>query len=108
MFSGEACSRDLISSAIEEMTMSEALQLNRPEHGVAELQAEVVRMADMVCEATRQAALDGIGSSLSIAADRNLETPDRVREIAGQVLARAQIMQNEIDRFLAVARGQSN
>jgi hypothetical protein len=88
--------------------MSEPAQLNRQEHGVAELQAEVVRMADMVCEATRQAALDGIGSSLSIAADRNEQTPDRVREIANQVLARAQIMQNEIDRFLAVARGQQH
>lgn len=88
--------------------MSEARQLNHPEHGVAELQAEVVRMADMVCEATRQAALDGIGSALSIAADRTPETPDRVREIANQVLARAQIMQNEIDRFLAVARGQQH
>lgn len=88
--------------------MSEALQRNPAEHGVAELQAEVVRMADMVCEATRQAALDGIGSALSIAADRTPDTPDRVREIANQVLARAQIMQNEIDRFLAVARGQQH
>lgn len=88
--------------------MSEALQLQHAEHGVAELQAEVVRMADLVCEATRQAALDGIGSALSIAAERNLDTPDRVREIAQQVLTRAQIMQSEIDRFLAVARGQRN
>ena len=88
--------------------MSEPAPRNRPKHGVAELQAEVVRMADMVCEATRQAALDGIASSLSIAADRTEDTPDRVREIANQVLARAQIMQNEIDRFLAVARGKQH
>jgi hypothetical protein len=66
----------------------------------------VVRMADMVCEATRQAALEGIGSALSVAADRRLETPDRVRDIANQVLARATIMQGEIDRFMKVARGQ--
>lgn len=88
--------------------MSEALKLDRAQHGVADLQAEVIRMADMVCEATRQAALDGIGSALSVAADRDLETPDRVREIANQVLSRAQIMQNEIDRFLAVAKGQQH
>ena len=88
--------------------MSEPAQLDHQTQGVAQLQAEVVRMADMVCEATRQAALDGIASSLSIAADRTPETPDRVREIANQVLARAQIMQNEIDRFLAVARSQSH
>ena len=84
--------------------MSEALKLQR--HDVAELQAEVARMADMVCEATRQAALEGIGSALSIAADRTLETPDRVREVANQVLSRASIMQGEIDRFMKVARGQ--
>jgi hypothetical protein len=85
--------------------MSEALKLER-NHDVAELQAEVARMADMVCEATRQAALDGIGSALSLAADRTLQTPDRVRDIANQVLSRASIMQGEIDRFMAVARGQ--
>ena len=85
--------------------MSEALKLER-NRDVAELQAEVARMADMVCEATRQAALDGIASALSIAADRTFETPDQVREVANQVLSRACIMQSEIDRFMAVARGQ--
>lgn len=86
--------------------MSEALKLERGNLDVVELQAEVARMADMVCEATRQAALDGIASALSITADRSLETPDRVREIANQVLSRASIMQSEIDRFMTVARGQ--
>jgi hypothetical protein len=86
--------------------MSEALKLERAEHGVAELQAEVARMADMVCEATRQAALDGIASALSIAADRTGQTPDLVRDIANQVLSRASLMQSEIDRFMTVARGQ--
>ena len=86
--------------------MSEALKLERSNQDVVELQAEVARMADMVCEATRQAALDGIASSLSIAADRELDTPDRVREVANQVLSRAAIMQSEIDRFMAVARGK--
>ena len=84
--------------------MSEALKREH-DHDVADLQAEVARMAEMVCEATRQAALDGIGSALSIAADRTLDTPDRVREIANQVLSRACIMQGEIDRFMTVARG---
>ena len=86
--------------------MSEALKLEHGDRDVAELRAEVARMADMVCEATRQAALDGIGAALSVAADRNLETPDRVREIANQVLSRAAIMHNEINRFMLVARGQ--
>ena len=86
--------------------MSEALKLERGNLGVVELQAEVARMADMVCEATRQAALDGISSALAIAADRRFETPDRVRDIANQVLSRAAIMESDIDRFMAVARGQ--
>jgi hypothetical protein len=43
---------------------------------------------------------------LSLAADRTHETPDRVRDIANQVLARACIMQGEIDRFMAVASRQ--
>jgi uncharacterized protein YpuA (DUF1002 family) len=86
--------------------MSEALKLERGNLGVVELQAEVARMADMVCEATRHAALDGIASALAIAADRGFETPDRVRDIANQVLSRAAIMESEIDRFMAVARGQ--
>jgi len=85
--------------------MSEALKLER-NRDVAQLQAEVARMADMVCEATRQAALEGIGSALAIAADRTPETPDRVRDIANQVLSRASIMQGEIDRFMKVAHGQ--
>jgi hypothetical protein len=85
--------------------MSEALKRERGNLDVVELQAEVARMADMVCEATRQAALDGIASALAIAADRAFETPDRVRDIANQVLSRAAIMQSEIDRFMAVARG---
>jgi hypothetical protein len=85
--------------------MSEALKRER-DQGVVELQAEVARMADMVCEATRQAALDGIGSALSLASDRTMATPDQVRDIANQVLSRASIMQSEIDRFMAVARGQ--
>jgi hypothetical protein len=88
--------------------MSEALKLEQVGQDVAELQLEVARMADMVCEATRQAALDGIASALAIAAERTLETPDRVRDIANQVLSRAAIMQNEIDRFRAVAHGRTH
>jgi hypothetical protein len=88
--------------------MSEALKLEQVGQDVAELQLEVARMADMVCEATRQAALDGIASALAIAADRTIETPDRVRDIANQVLSRAAIMQNEIDRFRAVAHGRTH
>jgi len=63
-------------------------------------------MADMVCAAARQAALDGIDSALSVAAAQTTDAPDRARDIANQVLCRAVVMQNEIDRFMAIVRGR--
>jgi spore germination cell wall hydrolase CwlJ-like protein len=62
-------------------------------------------MADRVCEATRQAALEGAGSALSIlAANQSPALPDAIRDVANRVLARTAIMQTEFDRFWAVTR----
>lgn len=72
--------------------------------GIERLQAEVCRMAEAVCTASNQAALDGINAALALAADRKPETPALVAEVASQVLARAELMQAEIDRFLQVAQ----
>ncbi len=69
-------------------------------------QLEVARMIDTVGEATRQAALDGICCALSIAAAPTMDTPDRARDIANQVLSRAVIMQCEINRFIAITHGR--
>lgn len=72
---------------------------------VAETRLGVARMADRVCEATRQAALEGAGSVLSIlAADQSPALPDAIRDVADRVLARTAIMQTEFDRFWAVTR----
>ena len=57
------------------------------------------------CEATRQAALEGAGSALSIlAANQSPALPDAIRDLANRALARTAIMQSEFDRFRAVTR----
>ena len=72
---------------------------------VAETRLGVVRLADRVCEATRQAALEGAGSALSIlAANQSPALPDAIRDLANRALARTAIMQSEFDRFRAVTR----
>jgi hypothetical protein len=76
---------------------------------VAETRLGVARLADRVCEATRQAALEGAGSALSIlAANQSPVLPDAIRDLANRALARTAIMQTEFDRFRAVThRGVS-
>ncbi|HKP22881.1 MAG TPA: hypothetical protein VJV39_03375 [Dongiaceae bacterium] len=62
-------------------------------------------MADRVCEATRQAALEGAGSALLIlAANQSPALPDAIRDLANRALARTAVMQSEFDRFRAVTR----
>jgi hypothetical protein len=69
----------------------------------AETRLGVARLADRVCEATRQAALEGAGSALSIlAADQSPALPDAIREVAVRALARTAVMQTGFDRFRAV------
>jgi hypothetical protein len=64
----------------------------------------VARMANLVCEATRRVALDGITSALQAVEGRPPQAADVVRDIAEPILSRATIMQIEIDRFMATAR----
>ena len=72
---------------------------------VAETRLGVARLADRVCEATRQAALEGAGSALSIlAADQSPVLPDAIKAVADRALARIAVMQAEFDRFRAVTR----
>jgi hypothetical protein len=85
------------------MSQTRALEVSLP--AVAETRLGVSRLADRVCEATRQAALEGAGSALSIlAADQSPVLPDAIRDVANRVLARVAIMQTEFDRFRAVTR----
>ena len=84
--------------------MREREQSRSPAAGEARL--GVARMADRVCEATRQAALEGVGSALSMVAEQSPALPEAIRDIADRALARVAIMQTEMDRFLAASRGR--
>ena len=85
------------------MSQMRAQELSLP--AVAETRLGVARLADRVCEATRQAALEGAGSALSIlAADQSPALPDAIKSVADRALARTAIMQTEFDRFRAVTR----
>jgi hypothetical protein len=85
------------------MSQMRAQEVSLP--AVAETRLGVARLADRVCAATRQAALEGTGSALSIlAADQSSALPDSIRDLANRALARTAIMQSEFDRFRAVTR----
>ena len=85
------------------MFLMRAQEVSLP--AVAETRLGVARLADRVCEATRQAALEGAGSALSIlAANQSPVLPDAIRDLANRALARTAIMQTEFDRFRAVTR----
>jgi hypothetical protein len=85
------------------MSQMRAQELSLP--AVAEARLGVARLADRVCEATRQAALEGAGSAISIlAANQSPVLPDAIRDVANRALARTAIMQTEFDRFRAVTR----
>jgi hypothetical protein len=85
------------------MSQMRAQEVSLP--AVAETRLGVARLADRVCEATRQAALEGAGSALSIlAADQSPALPDAIRDLANRALARTAVMQSEFDRFRAVTR----
>lgn len=85
------------------MSQMRAQELSLP--AVAETRLGVARLADRVCEATRQAALEGAGLALSIlAADQSPALPDAIKSVADRALARTAVMQTEFDRFRAVTR----
>jgi hypothetical protein len=67
------------------------------------LQTKIARTAALVCEAARQAALDGVASAVPIATERMPDTPDRVRDIANQVLSR----HYHADRDQPLCRGRA-
>lgn len=67
------------------------------------LQAEIRRMADMVATVVRSTSVEGINSALGMAASGSSTAPQQVNDLAHQFLERAEIMQDEINNFLAVA-----
>ncbi|HWT99182.1 MAG TPA: hypothetical protein VN229_16250 [Terriglobales bacterium] len=86
--------------------MSEAFQITEAErkNNIDSLQAEINRMAEMVFSVSRDTGLEAVNAALALAAEGQKDTPDKVRAVAFDVLARAEIMQSEIDRFMTIAR----
>jgi hypothetical protein len=86
--------------------MSEAFQVTEAErkNNIDSLQAEINRMAEMVFSVSRDTGLEAVNAALALAAEGQKDTPDKVRAVAFDVLARAEIMQSEIDRFMTIAR----
>ena len=72
----------------------------------AQLRAEIQRMADMVSGVVRQTGIDGINAAMAVAASGSDSAPKDATKVAHQILERATVMQNEIDRFLAIANGR--
>ncbi len=85
--------------------MSNIRELGQPQsRAVAIAPSGVTRALDQVREATRQAALNEVAFALSAVAEQAPALPDVMRDRADRLLARATLMQIEIDRFLAVSR----
>ncbi len=84
------------------MTQPETAQVE-----TEQLRAEIHRMADMVSGAVRQTAIDSIATAMSIAASGTASAPKDATRVAGELLERATVMQNEIERFLSIAAGRT-
>ena len=90
--------------------MLQSIQTTMPETAETEtqhLRAEIRRMADMVAGVVRQTAIEGISAAMTVAASGTPDAPIETTHIAGQLLERTRVMQNEIDRFLSIAAGRS-
>ncbi|MET1025823.1 MAG: hypothetical protein ABWY00_01540 [Dongiaceae bacterium] len=84
--------------------MSEVVPINdREQQSIGSLQAEIERMAELVFGVARETGWEAVTAALSLTAEGGAAAPDRVRDIANDVLARAEIMQTEIGRFMSVA-----
>ena len=75
-----------------------------PHHRCRELPRDVVRMAEQVCNAAQLVALDAVDAIARIVVEQGAKAPDRSRDVAGQVLYRAAVMQAELDQFASAVR----
>ncbi|WP_374312648.1 hypothetical protein [Dongia sp.] len=86
--------------------MSRTIREPGSESRSVNLEAEIRRMAEVVTQVARQMGIEGVSGALKIAADGEPRACDRVHEMARQFMGRAEQMQNEVDRFMAVAGGK--
>lgn len=69
----------------------------------AALEAEIRRLAHVVIQVARQMGLEGVCGALKMAGDGEPRSCDRIHDMARQFLTRAEQMQSEVDRFMAIA-----
>ncbi|WP_374650683.1 hypothetical protein [Dongia sp.] len=86
--------------------MSRTIREPGSESRSVNLEAEIHRMAEVVTQVARQMGIEGVSGALKMAADGEPRACDRVHEMARQFMARAEQMQSEVDRFMAVAGGK--
>ncbi len=86
--------------------MSRTIRESGNESRSVNLEAEIRRMAEVVTQVARQMGIEGVSGALKIAADGEPRACDRVHDMARQFMARAEQMQSEVDRFMAVAGGK--
>lgn len=85
--------------------MSRTITENGAEARPVKLEFEIRRMAEVVTQVARQMGLEGVTGALNIVADGEPRSSDRVHEMARQFMDRTRQMQDEVDRFRAVAQG---
>lgn len=83
--------------------MSRTIRENGGESRSVNLEAEIRRMAEVVTKVARQMGIEGVNGALTMAADGEPHACDRVHDMARQFMARTEQMQDEVDRFMAVA-----
>jgi hypothetical protein len=86
--------------------MSRTIRESGSESQSVNLEAEIRRMAEVVTQVARQMGIEGVSGALKMAGDGEPRACDRVHDMARQFMARAEQMQNEVDRFMAVAGGK--
>lgn len=83
--------------------MSRTIREPGSERQNVSLEAEIRRMAEIVTQVARQMGIEGVTGALKMAGESEPRACDRVHAMARQFLARAEQMQNEVDRFMSVA-----
>jgi hypothetical protein len=87
--------------------MSSVTLLEIDDEGTDSLKIDVAKIADTVCVTAERAVLDGIDATLAVVAEKSAESADKLHEISAKIVSRAQVMQTEIGRYLAVLRGRT-
>lgn len=87
--------------------MASGLQLGKEATNLESLRADVARFAVDACFAAEQAAVDAIDAALAQMATKSADHGSGIRAIAEGMVAHAQLLQGELDRYLTVATAEN-